>query len=155
MLSGLGYIWLGGDPTLTYIDHVGLDFSKPTDFEKMERFQLLWTSIYVLLSTTGLAWLLRVVGARRSNASQFQFPNRMSGLLLSSICAMLAFLSIKKIGGYYNERGSNTVLPYFMVRDEVLLSFFFLAWLLVAIEVARGNKMAFRVGVAELLIIML
>lgn len=92
VLSALVYIWLCEDPALTFVDHVGWDFSNPPDFKKIVQFQLMRISIYVLLSTTGLAWLLRVIAGRRPDASQAQSYSRMSGLLLGSICAMLALI---------------------------------------------------------------
>ena len=147
MLSALVYIWLCEDPGLTFVGHIWPDFSEASAWliEEARLRRLVWISIYVLLSTTGLAWLLRVIAGRRPDASQAQSYRRMSGLLLGSICAMLVGLALLAA-----PRG---VLPYFMTRDADLLVL--ISWLPVSIEVAGGNKMAFRVGVAELLFIML
>ena len=154
VLSALGYIWLGDDPLLTYTDHVGLDFSKPTDFEKVERFQLMRTSVYVLLSTTGLAWLQRAVARKRPDASQAQSYSRMSGLLMGSICALLVSIV------FFAAVASGVLLEFIVMSQGVLgllaspiviVALYLFALLLAAIEVARGNQMAFRVGVAVML----
>ena len=148
VLSALGYIWLGTDPWLTNIHVYPLDFSNPPEFEQIVRVRLIWISIYVLLSTTVLAWLLRVVAGRRPDASQAQPYSRMNGLLLGSICLLMPLIAIVWINNRYSGQNA-VVLPYFMTIDEIIMALFYLVWLLVAIEISRGNKMAFRVGIAE------
>ena len=172
VLSALSYIWLSDDHMLTFIPHFGLesDIFKPLpEIKKIVRFQLMWISIYVLLSTTVLAWLLRVVPRRSLDVSRVQSRKRLNGLLLGSICAMLAFIAnlvILNIGPFYDPWRAHLLL-YFSKFSEDTLFFYFvlytlallalppLALLLAAIEVARGNKMAFRVVVGELLGFML
>ena len=151
VLSALGYIWLGDDPLITFVPVTEYDSSGPVPpmLAEAERTRLILSSIYYLLSTTGMAWLLRLVTGKRTDSSQAQSSVRMNGRLLVSICAMLTFFAISSIEDLYSKAGF-AALGYAALTALILL-----VWLLVAIEVARGNKMAFRVGTAGLLCYML
>ena len=154
-LSALGYIWLGEDPLLMHFDLFQMDFSEPTeDFEKIARFSLMPISIFVLLGTTGLAWLQRAVARKRPDASQAQSYSRMSGLLMGSICVLLAgivYFTVLVRGVLLELIRSHGVLVGVVAALSVLVALYLLALLLAAIEVARGNKMAFLAGAAVVL----
>ena len=147
LLSAWSYIWLGDDPGIRFVGHVWPDFSEASArmFEEALLRQLIWTSIYILLSTTGLAWLTRVVARRGGDSSEAQTHSRIDVLLRISIAAMLVALVLRWI----NPSGS-------IERTAYVIAFsFLLALLLAAIGVSRGNKMAFGVGVAEILSVQL
>ncbi len=84
VLSALGYIWLGDDPLISFVPATGYDSSEPVPpmLAGVERTKLILTSIYYLLSTTGMAWLLRLVTGKRTDSSQAQSSDRMNGQYL-------------------------------------------------------------------------
>ncbi len=140
LLSAGGYVWLTDDASLTFVGHVWPDFSAMTMqmMKEAYRVKLVQVSIYVLLSTTGLAWLVRVVARARPDPNA---PRRRTGidvLLIVSVMAMLIAIVIASIKPTSSASGVASLC-------------FIVALLLVSTDVARGNNLAFGVGIAEVL----
>ncbi len=138
ILSALGYIWLCNDALITFAGDQVREFSAAAakELDDAVKLRQLGVSLYVLVATTGVHWVLRAINRSTQINRQQANAGTTSKLLRLSIAVMLIGLAIAWVGP-----------P--TVSAPVAAITCGLALLLASAGASRGGKVAWGVGVAE------